>query len=256
MVKREKKGGTRKKIAKALKRCNKCHEIKELIEFYSDRSRSDGLGSKCKQCEYECRALRYQKLKNRPSNKIPHIENKRCSKCNEVKPVAEFYPALRNKDGYCDLCKSCSKKQTQSYHRRLAARIPQEMPRIKNKRCSKCGELKSISAFSKAVGKLDGYRAVCKECDSKSSVEYRRKVSNREFEEIQTIGEKRCWMCKRLLPVEEFNYARSNYDGFANHCRECGIKYKRQHYEENYGNEYNRVKEYRRRYPERNRAFA
>lgn len=255
MAKREKKGRRHTREVVALKRCNRCHKTKELTEFYQDRSRSDGLSSKCKQCEYECRTLRYQKLKNRPANKIPNIESKRCRKCDEVKPVAEFYPALRNKDGYDCWCKSCVKKQHQSYHRRLADRSQREIPHIKSKRCPKCGEVKPVSAFFKAIGKLDGYRTICKECDSKSGVEYIRKISDMEFEDIQATGKKRCWMCKRDLPVEEFNYARSNYDGLSSHCRECGKEYKLQHYEENYVYYYNRTVQYRREYPERYRAY-
>ncbi len=256
MTKREKINGKRKEKVKALKRCNRCHIIKELDEFYSDRSRSDGFSSKCKNCEYECRKLRYQKLKSRPANKIPHIERKRCSKCNEDKPIGEFYITRRNKDGYYCSCKSCVKKQKQSYHKRLASRSAREIAHIKSKRCPKCVEVKFVSAFFKAIGKRDGYRAICKECDSKNAVEYRKKIVDREFEDIQTTGKKRCWMCNKYLPVEEFNYARSNYDGLSSYCQECGKKYKRQHYEENYSEAYSLQKSYRRKYPDKNRAFS
>ncbi|MHC4665002.1 MAG: hypothetical protein ACYS9T_03465 [Planctomycetota bacterium] len=256
MAKREKKGGQNRTAAVALKRCSRCHKTKELTEFYHDRSRNDGLSSKCKKCEYACRKVRYERLRNRTPDKIPNIASKRCSKCGGVKPVAEFYRVLRNKDGYNNWCKVCCQEQEQFYHRRLAARRKSEIRHADTKKCPKCADVKPISEFLKAVGKVDGHRALCRECDSSSAVHYRKKGADREFEDILPTGKKRCWMCKRNLPVGEFNYVRSNYDGLASHCRECGKEYKRTRYEEYYGEFYNRQVEYRQRYPERRNAFA
>jgi len=256
MAKREKKAGRHTIASLAVKRCTRCRQTKELTEFYGDRSRGDGLSSKCKKCEYECRTLRRQQLQERTPEKIPSVDSKRCSKCGKFKPVADFYPVLSNKDGYCDRCKSCSREQSQSYHRRLAARRQKRIAHADMKRCCKCAEVKPVSEFYKAVGKLDGYSAVCIECNKSSAAQHRNKVADREFEDIQATGKKKCSMCKRRLPVEQFNYGRSNYDGLATHCRECGKEYKRHHYEQNYDKSYNRQVEYRQRYPERISAFA
>jgi len=187
---------------------------------------------------------------------MPHIESKRCSKCGQFKPAADFYSSRRNSDGYSCHCRLCVQKQKQSYCRRLAVRRKSEIPRIETKRCPRCGEVKPVSEFYKAVGKVAGYATHCKGCASVSAAEYRKRVADREFEDIQATGKKRCCMCKRRLPVEQFNYARSDCDGLASHCRDCGKEYKRQHYEENYGKFYNRQVEYRQRYPERRSAFA
>lgn len=256
MAKREKKSGRKKKAALLLKKCNRCHKTQELTEFYHDRSRSDGISSKCKKCENECRKARHEKLRNRIPNELPTITSKRCSKCNEVKTVADFHVSIRNSDGYASHCKLCNKKQKQSYYRKLAARHQDEIPRIKTKRCPKCDKVKPVSQFYKAVAKVDGYRTICKVCDKNSAVQYRNKIADREFEDIQPTGKKRCCMCKRNLPVGEFNYARSNYDGLASHCRECGREYKLQHYEQYYGEYYERSRQYRREKPERHRAYS
>lgn len=82
------------------KKCNNCHKVKARTEFYSDSSRHDGLSSECKECELRLRKLRHEKLKNRPLSKIPKISSKRCSKCGEIKPISDFYPAPRNVDAY------------------------------------------------------------------------------------------------------------------------------------------------------------
>ena len=256
MAKREKKGRRHTREVVALKRCNRCHKTKELTEFYHDRGRSDGLSSKCKKCEYECRKIRYERLRNRTPDKIPNIDSKRCRKCGEVKPVADFYSSTRNSDGYSCHCKLCVQKQKQFYHRRLAARRQSEIPSIETKRCPKCGEVKPVSEFYKAAGKVDGYATHYKDCVRSSTAEYRKKIADRDFADIQVTGKKRCCMCGQNLPVSEFNYCRGTVGGLTSHCRECGKEYKRQHYEQYYGDYYNRTRQYRREHPERYRAYS
>ena len=226
------------------------------MEFHGDRSRGDGFSTKCKGCDYECQKIRRERFKNRTPEQLPDIASKQCSKCGETKSVTEFYPVLRNKDGYSSWCKTCFQKRGQAYHKRLAARRKREIPSIKIKRCPKCGEMKPVSEFYKAIGKVDGYTTICKGCNRNSHANYTSRIADREFEDIRPTGKKRCWMCKRHLPVREFNYSRTSVDGLASHCRECGKEYKRQHYEETYGDLYNRQVEYRQRYPERRNAFA
>jgi hypothetical protein len=249
MAKREKKGGRHTRAAVALKRCSRCHETKELTEFHHDRSRSDGLSSKCKKCEYECRQVRYERLPNRTPEKIPDVDSKACSKCDEVKPVADFYASTRNRDGYSCHCKLCIKKQKQSHYRKLAARRQNEIPHIKTKRCPKCGKVKPVSHFYKAVAKVDGYATHCKNCARISAAEYRNKIADRKFADIQVTGKKRCCMCARRLPVSDFNYCRGTADGLTSHCRECGKEYKRRHFEQYYDEYYNRTRQSRREQP-------
>lgn len=255
MTKSGKKGRQQKKPALLLKTCSRCYKTKEITEFYHDSSREDGLSTKCKKCESDSRKLRRQKLQKRSPDKIPDITSKTCSKCGEVKPVMEFYRSLRNNDGYYNPCKACCLKQKQSYHRKLAARSQNQIPSTKTKRCPKCDEVKPVSKFYKAINKFDGYRAICKKCDNSNAVKYRHKIANREFEDIKPKGEKRCYMCKRSLPVGKFNYSRSSNDGLASHCRECGKKYKKQHYEQHFGEFYNQQVGYRHTHPERRKAF-
>jgi hypothetical protein len=255
MNENRKKSKQLKKKPVLLKKCSKCHEVKEITEFHTDRSRGDGFSTKCKRCEYECHKSRRERLQSRMPEQLPNIATKQCSKCGETKSVTEFYPDLRIKDGYSSWCKSCFRRQGQIYHKRLAARRKSKIQHIENKRCPKCGEVKSITEFYKSVGKLDGHATICRECNKKNRTNYTRKVADREFDEIQPKGKKWCWMCRRRLPVEEFSFSRSNYDGLSSHCRECGKAYKLQHYEQYYGEYYERTRQYRREKPERYRCY-
>lgn len=187
---------------------------------------------------------------------MPEIKTKRCSKCNKVKPAHDFYLSRRNRGGHCSQCKSCILRYKRAYHKKLSGRRRSEISHGDTKRCSKCHEEKPISEFYKAIGKPDGHSVLCKECASRSAAERRRRSADRDFDEIQVRGKKKCSFCHKRLPVEEFNYCRSSHDGLTSYCRQCGKDYKRQHYEENYGEFYNRQSEYRRRYPERRRVFS
>jgi hypothetical protein len=56
------------------KKCNKCHQVKDLTEFYRDCTHSDGRRTKCKLCEREyipqesicifCRSWYTKRMKN------------------------------------------------------------------------------------------------------------------------------------------------------------------------------------------------
>ena len=60
------------------KECSKCHEIKFVSEFSKDRSKADGLRSKCKQCEKElCKQWRKDN---------PESDKKRSKRWHENNP--------------------------------------------------------------------------------------------------------------------------------------------------------------------------
>ena len=131
-----------------------------------------------------------------------------------------------------------------------------DVPRVAKKRCPACGSEKPVSEFSKAVGKPDGYRTLCRECDGRHAVEYAQRIADRDFAEIKPAGKKMCCLCHRDLPVDDFNYCRSHPDGLKSHCLECGKEYKQRHYEKNRADYENRADEYRRKYHDRRKAYA
>jgi len=49
------------------------------------------------------------------------IVNKRCCKCNSIKPTSEFYKRNSSKDGYRSPCKKCCLESTKKYRREHSA---------------------------------------------------------------------------------------------------------------------------------------
>ena len=50
-----------------------------------------------------------ERMKNRPDNEIPVVENKKCNRCKIVKPASEFNKSRSNKDGLYRKCRDCGK---------------------------------------------------------------------------------------------------------------------------------------------------
>jgi hypothetical protein len=106
--------------------CNKCEKIKDITEFYKNKSGRDGYTSSCKDCickrqkQYqqnnhemylarqavirkkfnEKRLSQYSENKNFPIEKI-------CKKCGNMKAINEFHIRRLSNDGHADICRDC-----------------------------------------------------------------------------------------------------------------------------------------------------
>ena len=72
--------------------CSVCHEVKAVSEFYEDKSKKDGVDTKCKECRKQC-SKQYQKQN---ADKIAEYEKQRNNKRKEYwkqhrKQNAEYY---------------------------------------------------------------------------------------------------------------------------------------------------------------------
>ena len=72
--------------------CSKCHKVKVVSEFYEDKSKKDGVDTKCKECRKQC-SKQYQKQN---ADKIAEYEKQRNNKRKEYwkehrKQNAEYY---------------------------------------------------------------------------------------------------------------------------------------------------------------------
>ena len=93
------------------KECTKCHEVKDLEEFYTQSRGKYGRKSRCKICSVSDELAR--RLKRKDS--ITYPKNKKCSKCNESKSFTEFCKHYGNKDGLSSYCRACDNKRTSKW---------------------------------------------------------------------------------------------------------------------------------------------
>lgn len=79
-----------------MKKCYLCLQTKSVDEFYRDKTRKDGLTTKCKQC-----SRTYVK-----KNIDPNRTHKYCSKCKVTLPLESFAKS-KVADGYQSACRTC-----------------------------------------------------------------------------------------------------------------------------------------------------
>jgi hypothetical protein len=96
------------------KKCPKCGEDKERLNFFKETSSDDGLGPWCKTCVSAHKKERYLALKESRASELEVFiqeQKKVCSKCGQVKERLDFYKAPNMADGLFSFCKACSNVQ-------------------------------------------------------------------------------------------------------------------------------------------------
>lgn len=146
------------------------------------------------------------------------MELKYCSKCQQNKPISEFY---KTTNGGCKKC-------VQAYHRewRLNKYPPKPKPELPEgfRRCSKCKEIKPESLFYKDSNSKTGYQHKCKVCSNIA-----RKQRNQKYlkpKEVLPDGFKKCKKCNQLYPLSEFRL--SNNGVYHSPCKRCIKLYKQE----------------------------
>ena len=92
-----------------------------------------------------------------------------------------------------------------------------------SKICTKCGEEKSVEAFSKASAAKSGYRTKCKMCDAKAHLEWRLKNPENGVARAKRYREKN--------PERKLQVDRDYYNRNIEKCRERAREYYRNHKE-------------------------
>lgn len=141
------------------------------------------------------RLTKKQKLTSLRSAAVNSSRRKTCSKCDERKPLNEFYRDPACKDGHRPDCKKCSNKHRASWAkaryvsktgrqndvslegkaRREAIRTARNQRREVRaqlqeqglRKCRKCSEIKPLGEFYRHPKGAGGYRTVCKKCEKK-----------------------------------------------------------------------------------------
>lgn len=96
---------------------------------------------------------------------------KKCSKCDVIAPLNEFYKSKKTKDGYDGCCKYCKSKKI--LKRGISENTIECNSNTKRgisenitKTCKECGEEKSVCEFYRNKKMKDGYFNTCKLCES------------------------------------------------------------------------------------------
>jgi len=159
----------------ATKICSCCGKIKSVDEFHSNTNEKDGLQLKCKDCAKLYRQKR--KKTNRIRRKIEDIEylpkEKKCSKCEIIKPQSEFYLKQSSIDGLGDWCSECDKESSRKTNLESKYGINQVqydlMLKSQNGICKMCGKTPKENKQSLSVdhnhktGKIRGL--LCTNCN-------------------------------------------------------------------------------------------
>lgn len=101
---------------------------------------------------------------------------KTCNRCSQEKPAQKFAKDSRNKDGLQGICEDCRKLAKQKSRDLRQAGI--NIVFVKEKQCNACKRIKAIDMFFADSGVSDGHAAICKECKTKSSMQWR--ANNKE----------------------------------------------------------------------------
>lgn len=89
-----------------MKRCRACCASKPLDQFRRSGNTSDGREGKCRACRAAADQQRREaRAQARKGAIIP--ARKRCTKCDQEKPLAEFNRKGSEPDGFCSWCREC-----------------------------------------------------------------------------------------------------------------------------------------------------
>jgi hypothetical protein len=92
---------------------------------------------------------------------------------------------------------------------------------VHEKRCTKCGETKTLDAFWKHRKGLHGRRSVCKDCCGDVNRAYRQRCSGSSAPIPES---KLCKLCKLRKPSSEFSHSVERPTGLRSYCKPCAAK--------------------------------
>jgi len=172
------------------KRCRVCNQSKPLSEFIKDKAYKDGYRTECK----------------------------------NVKSISEFCKDRYYKDGYHHICKSCQSKRQKEMKTRWEKERKQQSKKIESKTCIKCNKILPISQFTRSVNIKDGFDSICKTCQTQRKKEYKKRWKKQRLQKPDSIKEKECPSCHRILPLSEFYESDSHKDGLSFYCKRCSLQ--------------------------------
>ena len=101
------------------------------------------------------------------------------------------------------------------------------MPQFK--RCSKCGQVKALSDFTKDKKSKYGRFSQCKVCKYAGDLLRRRKRGIQPVIHLMVNGKKRCTKCNIWKSLDCFGKDKHGYNGYAAICKPCRVKHQREY---------------------------
>jgi hypothetical protein len=132
--------------------CSKCKSNLPFDNFAKNPKKKNGMDGYCKKCNNE----RYKQNKNK---KKIELSEKKCTKCDTIKDISEFYGRVGSIDGKTSECKDCCMDM---YRNRAENREYTETPDIKE--CLRCKKVLEIYNFGNKNDSPDGKMPYCKIC--------------------------------------------------------------------------------------------
>lgn len=216
----------------ATKRCSHCHSEQPLEAFRHNQRAPDGRAWACRTCMSQQARARYIQRKiaagapvdadwDRP---IDRAREKRCSHCRQVKPLDAFGVDRSRRSGRRSWCRACGLARVDA--RRRARGLPDlerdvVIDHTREKRCSRCREIKPLSAFHHNRSMRDGRHGYCRACDAARYREARIPARTRNADRRR---ERRCYRCGQPKPFSAFPPNRNDPSRPATVCIACHIR--------------------------------
>lgn len=111
-----------------MKQCPKCEQHLPRAAYYSDKTKKDGLGSKCRDCHrayYRARDDRAARKRLEEKRELFTVGMKRCKDCSQVLSLTDFPAKTNSKDGHRAVCAVCWR----TYFKKWSAANPEKMKR-------------------------------------------------------------------------------------------------------------------------------
>ena len=88
-------------------RCGECGEVKDAGAFSRNRGKKNGLSNSCRQCK--TLSARTRRARNAARPTFQPVPEKKCSKCQQVKPAGKYALCRGAACGLQGMCRDCSR---------------------------------------------------------------------------------------------------------------------------------------------------
>lgn len=180
------------------------------------------------------------------------MTTKACTGCGEQKDLEAFSLKADTKDGRNTQCKACRLRYMQLHYTKTVGRSRPILP-DGQKFCTRCRRVLPVEAFGPNVARKDGRQVYCRDCWKAPKEEF---LGNRTGL-IPPEGHKRCPVCKRVLPLDEFWSNAGREDGRQVYCKACWAEYTKYRMSQTPSGRFRKIRrvvERNRRDPQKHRA--